>query len=355
MTVRVGLIGFGTVGQAVARRLVRGDTHGLRLARVCVRTARERPPWLPPTVGWATRFEALLSPDIDVVVELVGGIEPARTWIRAALLAAKSVVSANKQLIAEDGVDLLSLAARCGRSLRFEGAVGGGVPIIRAVQDGLAGDRLVCVSGVLNGTCNYILTRMESDGLSFEDGLAEAQARGYAEADPAADIDGFDARAKLAILAAVALGVRVRPADIPCVSLRSVTRSALARARASGRTIRQVSGVERGDGARPTLRASVGPVLVPLDSPFARATECDNVIVVRGEYGGATVFSGRGAGGDPTAVAVISDLLAIAGERQGSTPRGVLRSVPVDMRSAGLAPWPIVHPSTTKGHAHVSD
>jgi homoserine dehydrogenase len=156
---------------------------------------------------------------------------------------------------------------------------------------------------------------MERDGLSFEDGLAEAQARGYAEADPSADIDGFDARAKLTILAAVALGVSVRPGDIPCASLGGVTRADLRRAHASGCTIRQVSFAERADGSCPGLRASVGPAVVPLDSPFGRVTGCDNVIVVRGEYGGETIFSGQGAGGDPTAVAVISDLLAIAAEQ----------------------------------------
>ena len=356
MSLSLGLIGFGTVGQAVARRLLRDHAHRLRMTRVCVRCGgRERPPWLPSAVDWADRFEALISPDIDVVVELVGGVEPARTWVRQALLAGKSVVSANKQLIAEAGTELLALAARQHRRLLFEGAVAGGVPIVRAVQDGLAGDRLVQVAGVLNGTCNYILTRMELDGLSFEDGLAEAQARGYAEADPSADIDGLDARAKLTILAAIALGVSVRPGDIPCASLSAVTRADLARAAASGCTIRQVSFAERIDGTRPALRASVGPAVVPRDSPFARATGCENVIVVRGEYGGETVFSGQGAGGDPTAVAVVSDLLAIAATHDGAPPRDAPFSAPVEAPPAGLTQWPIVPTSARKGQSHVSE
>ena len=346
MSVSLGLIGFGTVGQSVARLLLRDHRQRLRLVRVCARTGgRARPGWLPASVGWTNRFDTLLAQDIDVVVELVGGLDPARTWVQQALLAGKSVVTANKQLIAESGAELLSLAARQKRRLRFEGAVAGGVPIIRAVQDGLAGDRLVRVSGVLNGTCNYILTRMEHDGVSFEDGLAEAQARGYAEADPSADIEGWDARAKLTILAAVALGIRVKPGDIPCASIASVTRDDLACAHASGCTIRQVSFAERVRGTQTALRASVGPVVVPLDTPLARVTGCENVIVIRGEYGGETVFSGQGAGGDPTAVAVVSDLLAIASDGAGAAEARIPATAPVATLPAGLTAWPLIQPA----------
>ncbi len=326
MGIRVGLIGFGTVGQAVARRLTNGRDSRVRLVRVCARRGgRTRPDWLPRSVGWSESFDSLLSADIDVVVELVGGVEPARRWTHQALVAGKSVVTANKQLVAEHGPEILSLAARQGCALRFEGAVAGGVPIVRAVQDGLAGDRLVGVTGILNGTCNYVLTRMEHDGLSFADSLAEAQARGFAEADPAADVDGFDARAKLSILCSVGFGIRVRPAEIPCASIARVTADDLLRARDSGCTIRQVSSAERIDGRPDRVKASVGPVRVPLDGPLARAEGCQNVVIVAGELGGETVFAGQGAGGNPTAVAVVSDVLAIAagGERRRPTRPGL--------------------------------
>jgi homoserine dehydrogenase len=330
MAVRVGLIGVGTVGQSVARRLLGERETCVRLTRVCTRPGgRPRPGWLPTAVGWTDRFDALLESDIDVVVELVGGLTPAREWIERALLAGKSVVTANKQLLAEAGPDLSALAARQQCRLRFEGAVGGGVPIIRAVEDGLAGDRLVRIVGVLNGTCNYILTRMEQEGLSFADALAEAQARGYAEPDPAADVDGLDARAKLTILCAVAFGTRVDPRDIPCASIATVTPAALARARAAGFAVRQVSQAERLPGGRPGTRASVGPALVPLNGPLARAQGCENVIVVGGRFGGETVFSGQGAGGDATAVAVLSDLIAIAAERSPRVATNPFTASPV--------------------------
>lgn len=313
MGIRIGLIGFGTVGQAVARRLTDGRDKRLRLVRVCARAGgRTRPDWLARSVGWSDRFDSLLAPDIDVVIELVGGVDQARRWVHLALLAGKSVVTANKQLVAEHGPEIHSLAARQRCAFRFEGAVAGGVPIIRAMQDGLAGDRLVRVSGILNGTCNYVLSRMERGGMAFAEALAEAQAHGFAEADPTADIDGLDARAKLSILCGVGFGVRVRPGEIPCASIARVTANDLARARASGCTIRQVSSAERDEERPGSVKASVGPTLVPLDGPLARAHGCENVVTVTGELGGDTVFVGQGAGGNATAVAVISDTLAVA-------------------------------------------
>jgi homoserine dehydrogenase len=317
MAARVGLIGFGTVGQSVTRLLTDGRDRRARLVRICTRpNGRTRPGWLSPSVGWTDRFESLLDADVDVVVELVGGLQPAREWVHRALRAGKSVVTANKQLVAEHGLELRSLAARQQRAFRFEGAVAAGVPVIRAVQDGLAGDRLVSITGILNGTCNYILTRMESERLPFADALEEARARGYTEADPAADVDGLDARAKLAILCGIGLGIRVRPSEIPCTSIASVTADDLANAHASGCTIRQVSNAARVEGSPHRVNASVGPARVPLDGPFARAHGCQNVIVVNGEFGGETVFAGQGAGGNPTAVAVVSDVLAIAASQK---------------------------------------
>ncbi|MBE3095624.1 MAG: homoserine dehydrogenase, partial [Planctomycetes bacterium] len=260
---------------------------------------------------------------------------------------------ANKQLIAESGPELLALAARQRRQLRFEGAVAGGVPVIRAVQDGLAGDRLVRITGVLNGTCNYILTRIEAAGLPFAAALAEAQALGYAEADPSADVEGFDARAKLAILCAIGLGVWVNPRDIPCASIAGLGPDDFRDARVAGCTIRQVSRAERSVGADAGIRASVGPAAVPLDSPVARVQGCENIIVVTGELGGETTFSGQGAGGDPTAVAVVSDLLAIAA---GHTASPSLLASPGSVESrllpVGHVARPHDDPSTRKGTQH---
>ena len=271
MALRVGLVGFGTVGQSVARLLTRDDNRRARLVRVCGRAGgRDRPQWLPRPVEWTTTFDDLLARDIDIVVELVGGIQPARQWLHKALLAGKSVVTANKLLVAEHGPELQALADRQACRFRFEGAVGGGIPVIRAIEDGLAGDRLVRVTGVLNGTCNYVLTRIEQAGLPFAEALREARELGYAEADASADIEGYDARAKLAILCQVAFGIRVRPADIACESIAGISLADFERARADGFTVRQLSTAVRGEGPSREVVASVRPALVPLEAAPSR-------------------------------------------------------------------------------------
>jgi homoserine dehydrogenase len=317
--VRIGLVGFGTVGSAVARILEQRADESLRLARICVRDeSRPRPGWLPADVEWTARFDDLLAPDIDVLVELVGGLSPAREWVTRALLAGKSVVTANKQLVAEEGRRLAGIAARQRRQLRYGASVAGGVPVLDAVRLGLAGDRLTSIAGVINGTCNYILTRIEEAGIPFAEALAEAQALGYAESDPTADVEGFDARAKLSILCAAGFDADVPPSAIACASIASVGPADFAEARAKGATIRQVSRAARsGDPgapphARSVVRARVGPELVSLESPLARVKGCENAVIVTGRHGGDTLYAGRGAGGEATAVAVIADILAIA-------------------------------------------
>jgi homoserine dehydrogenase len=336
MALRIGIVGFGTVGGAVGRLLTSGTHPSLRLARVCGRAnGRGRPGWLPASVAWTTRFDGLLQSDIDVVVELVGGLQPAKSWAQQALLAGKSVVTANKQLVAEHGPELVALADDRRRAFRYEAAVAGGVPVIRAIQDGLAGDRLVSLTGILNGTCNYILTRIEEAGLSFSAALREAQERGYAEADPSADIEGFDARAKLAILCDAAFGVRVPTAEIACGSISPISVDDLARARRQGCTIRQVASATRVEGAPHRVRAWVGPAFVPLDSPLARAQGCQNAVLVRGEYGGETLFAGQGAGGNATAVAVVSDLVAIERARRGADARPAATAADLTRRRKG--------------------
>jgi len=310
--VRVALVGFGTVGQSVARFLCDGDRRPLVLSHVCNRRVeRKIVDWVPPTVAWTSDFEEILRSDADVVVEVIGGLEPAGDWIRKSLEAGKSVVTANKQVMAHAGTELMQVAADKERHLLFEAAVAGGIPIIRAVREGLAGDRLQRVLGVLNGTCNYMLTRMEADRVSFDEALREAQELGYAEADPTADVDGGDAQAKLVILSAVGLERRIAADTIPLRSIRPVEPVDFTYARRLGCTIRQVSRAEVLDGGT-AVTASVQPMLVSLNSPLARAEGSQNVVVVNGAYGGETAFRGFGAGGNPTAVAVVSDLEAIA-------------------------------------------
>lgn len=312
----IGLAGFGTVGQALARLLVEGRPP-LRLTHVFNRhVARKVVDWIPGDVRWTERVEDLFEARVDILVELMGGVEPAGTIIRSALDAGCHVVTANKKLLAECGGELLAHAAARDRFLGFEAAVGGGIPVIRGVQGGLAGDRLVRVSGILNGTCNYMLTRIEAEGLPFEAALADAQRLGFAEADPTDDLDGFDARSKLCVLARVALKETLRPDQVPCRSIRPIEPIDFAYARRLQCTIRQVARVQR-TGAGDALAADVGPALVRDTSPLARVLGSENLIETVGEHGGRTSFAGRGAGGGPTAVAVLSDLLAIA---SGSQP-----------------------------------
>lgn len=306
----VAIVGFGTVGCSVARILSEHPHPGLRLVQVCTRNVeRRRVAWLPPRVAWTENFADVLNSKADVVVELIGGLDPAVDWVRAALRAGKSVVTANKKLIAHHGPELTELARQHGCRLLFGASVAGGIPVISGLQDGLAGDRLSKICGILNGTCNFILTRIEAGGMAFESALQQAQKLGFAEADPAEDIAGFDARAKLAILVRLALHTQVDPEDIACNPISSVHGVDFAYAKQLGCTIRQVSRAELNDER---LFASVQPALVPLTSPLARVQDSLNLVMATGQYGGETVFSGHGAGGDPTAVAVVSDLVALA-------------------------------------------
>lgn len=314
---RVAIAGFGTVGSAVTRILIEqaGNLPHFELAYILNRrVAEKRVDWVPASVRWTENVDEVLDSDIDVFVELMGGLDPAGTWVRRALASNKSVVTANKALIAADGVTLNELACRHRQHLAYGASVAGGVPVLSGLQEGLAGDQLVRVSGILNGTCNYILTRMEQAGISFADALLEAQRAGYAEADPSADVDGYDARAKITILSRVALGADVDPETVVCRSIRPITAVDLRYAAELGCTIRQISHAEvQEDG----LHIAVQPMLVERGLPHAGVIGAQNIVVSTGRYGGETTFSGNGAGGGPTAVAVVSDLVALA--RLGST------------------------------------
>jgi len=324
---KIALLGFGTVGSAVARRLTAPDAAlNLELTHIVDRRAdHKRVQFGDARVVWASTIDEILQSDIDIVVEAIGGLDPATDWIRRALEAGKSVVTANKQVIAHHGAALWTLAARQGRQLRFEAAVGGAMPIVRAVSGGLAGDRIIRIIGILNGTTNAVLSRMEAIGCSLEDALAEARARGYAEADPSTDLDGDDARAKLAILCAMAFGLRVEPRAIAARSAVGLTEADFARARRAGRTIRQLAHAEY-NRATSTLTAWVAPIAVSRDSIFARTTGAQNAVLITGIHAGDVGVFGAGAGGEATAVAILSDLAAIAKDRAAIVPPPFLTS-----------------------------
>jgi len=315
---RIALFGFGTVGSSVARILVESKLKSVELTHVFNRNvARKRVDWTPASVVWSDDADAVLASDVDVIVELAGGLDPAGGWVRRALEAGKSVVTANKKLIAYHGVDLERLAAAKGGHLKYGAAVAGGIPVIPGLEQGLAGDRIERMEGILNGTCNFILSSMEQ-GAEYANVLAIAQAKGYAETDPTEDVGGFDARSKLAILMRLALRVIVDPEEIVPQPITAVSAVDFSYARDLGCTIRQVARAEQTNGS---VAATVGPMLIDLHSPMAWSRGTENMVILTGHYGGDVVFSGHGAGGHPTAVAVVSDLLALAhGSRRVEIP-----------------------------------
>ena len=311
---RIGLLGFGTVGSSFAEVLAAQGDESVRITRVFNRGVERkrthaRAKFVANAAVWTERVEDVLqAADVDVVVELMGGLDPAEGWLRAALSAGKHVVTANKQLIAYRGAELFALAAEKGVQLLYGAAVAGGVPVIPGIAQGLSGDQITRISGIVNGTCNFILSSMES-GADYGEVLAKAQAAGYAEADPSADVDGFDARAKLCILARLALHAEIDPEQVPAQTISTISAVDFAYAKELGCTVRQVSRAELVDGV---VSASVGPMLVPRTSPIAWSHGTQNMVVTSGRFGGDVVLSGHGAGGHPTAVAVMSDVRAIA-------------------------------------------
>jgi homoserine dehydrogenase len=317
-SLRVGLLGFGTVGSSFAEVLAAGAHKEIQITRVFNRGVQRKrehqgAKFVPADAVWTDRVDDVLTaPDVDAVVELIGGLEPVEGWLRTALSAGKHVITANKQLLAFRGTELLDLAAKHNVQLLFGASVAGGVPVIPGMVQGLSGDRIRRISGIVNGTCNFILSSMET-GANYGEVLANAQRAGYAEADPSADVDGLDARAKLCILARLALKAEIHPENVPAQTIRHVGAVDFPYAKELGCTIRQVSRAQIDGGV---VRARVGPMLVPKTSPIAWSHGTQNMIVTSGAFGGDVVFSGHGAGGHPTAVAVMSDVLAVA---QGSS------------------------------------
>jgi homoserine dehydrogenase len=315
--VKVGLLGCGHVGGPLVRLIednadVIEARAGVRIevTRVAVRNlALERDVPLPASRFTNSAEEVVADPDIDIVVEVIGGIEPARTLVTDALKSGKPVVTANKELLANVGKELLEVAESAGVDLLFEASVGGGIPLIRPLRESLAGDRIRRVMGIVNGTTNYVLTRMTEEGSSFQEALAEAQTLGYAERDPTADIEGFDAAAKAAIMASIAFGARVVAGDVYREGISAVSDDDIASAHELGYVVKLLAVAEEFDG---DVAVRVHPAMVPLHHPLASVRESFNALFIEGDAVGELMLYGRGAGGSPSASAVLGDLIDAA-------------------------------------------
>jgi homoserine dehydrogenase len=315
--IRVGIIGAGTVGggtvavlQQHAAEIAARLGRALELAKVAdVDWDRPRPVDVPAAQRTTDPYAIINDPSIDIVVEAIGGIDPARELVLAALRAGKSVVTPNKELIARHGQELLEEAARQSVDLSFEGAVGGGIPIIRPLKESLAGNHLYRILGIVNGTTNYILSEMSSAGTPFADVLKEAQRAGYAEADPTNDVEGIDATYKLAILASIAFNSRVRPEDVYREGISRISPTDIRYARELGYVIKLLAiAADTDDG----IELRVHPAFLPVTHPLAAVTGVFNAIFVQGDPVGDVMFYGRGAGAGPTGSAIVGDIIATA-------------------------------------------
>ncbi|MGY1915642.1 homoserine dehydrogenase [Blastococcus sp. HT6-30] len=326
---KVALLGCGTVGSAVLRALQeQADDLGARIGRpvevagVAVRRPAHHPD-VPAHLLTTDAHGLVTRDDVDLVVEVIGGIEPARSLMLAAFESGKSVVSANKALLAEDGVALHAAAAEAGVDLYYEAAVAGAIPILRPLRESLVGDQLSRVVGIVNGTTNYILSRMAETGAGFGEALAEATELGYAEADPTADVDGFDAAAKAAILASLAFHTPVAAVDVHREGISTVTATDVARAAEIGCTVKLLAICERvtsQDGDADSVAVRVHPAMIPTAHPLASVGGAFNAVFVEAEAAGQLMFYGQGAGGEPTASAVLGDLVAVARNRVTGGP-----------------------------------
>jgi homoserine dehydrogenase len=339
-TIKVALLGCGVVGSEVVRLL---HDHAdditsrvgatVELAGIAVRRpARRRDLPVDPSLFTADAAGLVARQDIDVVVEVIGGIEPARTLLLTALGRGASVVTANKALLAEDGPTLYAAARENGADLYYEASVAGAIPLLRPLRESLAGDRIRRVLGIVNGTTNYVLSRMHETGAGFTEALDEATALGYAEADPTADVDGFDAAAKAAILASLAFHTRVTAADVHREGISDVTAADVASARAMGCVVKLLAIAERGyDERGESVGVRVHPAMIPASHPLASVGDAYNAVFVEAEAAGQLMFYGRGAGGSPTASAVLGDLVAVCRNRLAGS-RGVGESAYADLR-----------------------
>ncbi|MGH9450630.1 MAG: homoserine dehydrogenase [Terriglobia bacterium] len=317
--IRLGVIGLGTVGTGAVRVLLEHRQElerrlgcRLELKALCSRSIRERDlSWLKRPVTITTQWKDVTSdPDINIVVELVGGLPVARAIAHAAFAAGKHLVTANKQLLAEHGMELVERSRAAGVSLGIEACVAGGTPILHAIREGLAGERFTAVYGILNGTTNYILTEMERRGCDYHEALAEAQQKGYAEPDPTVDVEGYDARYKIAILSMLCFGQPVAVKGIPAEGITRIQSVDFAYAHRLDHTIRLIAAARRRTSGE--VEIFVRPMMIPRAAQLAAVLGPINGILLAGSKGGETMVTGRGAGGEPTGVAVLSDVVQIA-------------------------------------------
>jgi len=317
-TIRIGQLGCGIVGSAVLRMLDAnaGEIKArvgatIEPVKVAVRNlAKERD--VPPGITDLLTSEAsevVSHPDVDIVVECMGGIEPARSLLLEAMRNGKHIVTANKELLAALGKELFDAAEDAGVDIYFEAAVAGGIPLIHPLKESLAGERVHKVMGIMNGTTNYILTRMAEDGMEFGDALAEAERLGYAEEDPTADIEGFDAAAKTAIVASIVFNARVVAGDVYREGIADITQQDIAFAQRLGYTVKLLAITEEQDGE---IAARVHPAMIPNHHPLASVRENLNAVFVEGERVGELMFYGRGAGGGPTGTSMVGDIIDVA-------------------------------------------
>ena len=336
--VNLGMIGGGTVGSGVFHALqLNGGLLASRIGvsvkvrKVAVKAFNEPRPYPIPRPVMTTDWQAVIrDPQVDVVAELAGGTTVARSMILAALKLGKPVVTANKALLSAHGEELFAAARRHGTNLYYEASVCGGIPIIKALREGFVGNRITHLYGIVNGTCNYILTRMKLEGADFAAVLKDAQAQGYAEAEPSLDVDGFDAQHKIGILASLAHGFWAKPKEIYVEGIRAITRADIQFAGQLGYTIKLLGIIKRvgGRGSKARVQVSVYPTLVPNSHVLASVNHVFNAVFVRGDVVGDTLFYGRGAGKDATASAVLSDLADAALDLKFGTKHRVPPFVP---------------------------
>jgi len=315
--VRVGILGCGNVGSALvglldanADLITRRSGVRIEVARVAVQNVtKERAITFAPGVLTNDGEAVVSDPSVDVIVEMIGGVEPARSLILAALKAGKPVVTANKELLANFGAELFEVAATAGVDLLFEASVAGGIPLMRPLRESLVGERIRRVTGIVNGTTNYVLSRMTEERCSFAAAVSEAQQLGYAEPDPTADIDGFDAASKAAIIASIAFGARVVAGDVSREGIRNITADDIGAAEELGYVVKLLAVTEEIDGA---VSARVHPAMVPVGHPLASVSGSYNAVFIEGEAVGQLMLLGRGAGGGPTSSALLGDLIDAA-------------------------------------------
>ena len=341
---QIGLLGCGNVGAALVglldeQREAVATRTGIELAitRIAVRsTAKDRGLSIDPSVFCADAGDIVSDPDIDIVVEVIGGIEPARSLLQDAIAAGKPVVTGNKELLANYGAELFAAADDAGVDLLFEAAVAGAIPLIRPLRESLAAEPVQRIMGIVNGTTNYILTQMTERGASYAEALSEAQSLGYAERDPTADVEGFDAGAKAAIIATVAFGAVVVAGDVYHEGISRVTLDDIEMARRLGYAVKAIAVAERtgsGNAEGGEVAVRVHPAMVPVQHPLASVRDSFNAVFVQGGAVGELMFYGRGAGGRPTAGAVLGDLVDAAVNLVSGGPGRIGRLVPVRIRS----------------------